>query len=84
MKPCPILAVDIPSGLSGDTGLPLDVAIRAQSTLTLGAIKQGLIKATAAPFVGRLEVAEDIGLLTYPFTTVNAPRARLRGFRRRA
>jgi ADP-dependent NAD(P)H-hydrate dehydratase / NAD(P)H-hydrate epimerase len=64
----PILAVDIPSGLSGDTGLPLDVAIRAHWTLTLGAVKQGLIKTTAAPFVGRLEVAEEIGLLAYPFT----------------
>jgi NAD(P)H-hydrate epimerase len=65
----PTLAVDIPSGLSGDTGLPLDVAVRAHWTLTLGAVKHGLIKTTAAPFVGRLEVAEEIGLLPYPFST---------------
>lgn len=65
----PILSVDIPSGLSGDTGLPLDVAIRAKTTLTLGAVKQGLLKGTATPFVGRLEVAEDLGLSAYPFAT---------------
>jgi hydroxyethylthiazole kinase-like uncharacterized protein yjeF len=64
-----ILAVDVPSGLSADTGLPLDVAIRATWTVTLGAVKRGLFAAGAVPFVGRLEVATDIGLLPYPFTT---------------
>lgn len=64
-----ILAVDVPSGLSADTGLPLDVAIRATNTLTFGAVKQGLLKSTAAPFVGRLEVAAEIGLAPYPFET---------------
>ena len=66
---CPILSVDVPSGLSADTGLPLDVAIRASVTVTFGAVKQGLLKATAAPFVGRVEVARDIGLVPYPFQT---------------
>jgi len=65
----PILSVDVPSGLSADTGLPLDVAIRARVTLTFGAVKQGLLKTTAAPFVGRLEVATAIGLSPYPFAT---------------
>ena len=66
---CRILAVDVPSGLSADTGLPLDVAIRAERTLTFGAVKHGLLRAGAVPFVGRLEVAADIGLSAYPFTT---------------
>ena len=65
----PVLAVDVPSGLSADSGLPLDVAVRAAVTLTLGAVKQGLIKSSAAAFTGKLEVAADIGLLPYPFTT---------------
>ncbi len=65
----PVLAVDVPSGLDSDTGLPLDDAIRATLTLTLGAVKQGLLKSTAWPFVGRLEVARDIGLVPCPFTT---------------
>lgn len=65
----PILAVDVPSGLNSDSGLPLDVAIRADRTVTFGAVKQGLLKSTAVNFVGRLEIASDIGLLPYPFTT---------------
>jgi len=65
----PILAVDVPSGLNADTGLPLDKAIRATATITFGAAKQGLLKSSAWPFVGRLEIAPEIGLLPYPFTT---------------
>lgn len=65
----PLLAVDVPSGLSADTGLPLEVAIRATRTLTFGAVKQGFLKTSAVSFVGRLEVAADIGLVPYPFTT---------------
>lgn len=64
-----ILSLDVPSGLSADTGLPLDVAIRATWTLTLGAAKRGLMETSAVPFVGRLEVATNIGLQSYPFTT---------------
>jgi len=65
----PILAVDVPSGLNADTGDPLEEAIRATCTLTLGAAKQGLLSPTAWPFVGRLEAAANIGLIPYPFTT---------------
>lgn len=65
----PILAVDVPSGLNADTGEPLDDSIRATHTLTLGAAKQGLLTPNAWQFVGRLEVASDIGLTPYPFTT---------------
>ena len=65
----PILAVDVPSGLNADTGDPHEESIRAAHTLTLGAVKQGLLSPTAWPFVGRLEVAPDIGLISYPFTT---------------
>lgn len=65
----PVLAVDVPSGLNADTGLPLEDAIRATHTLALGAVKLGLIKSTAWPFVGQLDVAPEIGLVPYPFTT---------------
>ena len=65
----PILAVDVPSGLNADSGLPLDVAIRADRSLTFGAVKPGLLKSGAAGFVGQLEVASHIGLSPYPFTT---------------
>jgi NAD(P)H-hydrate epimerase len=65
----PILAVDVPSGLNADMGTPLEDAIRASVTVTFGAVKQGLLQAGSWPFVGRLEVAPEIGLIDYPFTT---------------
>jgi ADP-dependent NAD(P)H-hydrate dehydratase / NAD(P)H-hydrate epimerase len=65
----PVLAVDVPSGLNADSGEPLEEAVRAKVTLTLGAVKQGFMKPAAWPFVGKLEVASDIGLVPYPFET---------------
>lgn len=63
----PILAVDVPSGLDADAGEPLGDAVRATVTVTFGAMKQGLLRATAAPFTGQLEVAAEIGLVPCPF-----------------
>ncbi len=61
-----VLAVDVPSGLDADTGRALPDAIRATVTLTVGAPKRGLLTTHAAPFVGRLEVATEVGLLPCP------------------
>jgi ADP-dependent NAD(P)H-hydrate dehydratase / NAD(P)H-hydrate epimerase len=61
-----ILAVDVPSGLNADTGEPQAAAIKAAVTLTVGAPKTGLLRPTAWPFVGRLEVATDVGLTPCP------------------
>jgi len=57
-----ILAVDLPSGLNADTGEPQGAAIRATITLTVGAPKRGLLRPCAWSFVGRLEVAPEVGL----------------------
>jgi NAD(P)H-hydrate epimerase len=62
----PILSVDVPAGLNADTGEPQGAAIRATYTLALGAPKRGLLAAAALPYVGRLEVAPNIGLLPCP------------------
>lgn len=62
----PVLSIDVPSGLNADAGEPEGAAIRAAYTLTLGAPKKGLLKSSAWPFVGRLEVAPDIGLVPCP------------------
>jgi ADP-dependent NAD(P)H-hydrate dehydratase / NAD(P)H-hydrate epimerase len=62
----PVLAVDVPSGLNADTGEPQGAAIRASVTLTVGAPKTGLLQEVAGPFVGRLEVARDVGLAPCP------------------
>lgn len=61
-----VLAVDVPSGLNADTGEPMGVAVEATVTLTLGAVKKGLLAEKATRFVGRLELAHDIGLVPGP------------------
>lgn len=58
-----VLSVDVPSGLEANLGQPAGTAIQATCTLTIGAPKQGLLAASAAPFVGRLEVLTDVGLI---------------------
>lgn len=62
-----VLAIDAPSGLNAETGEAMPEAVRAETTLTLGAVKEGLLRPAAWPFVGRLEVAPEIGLLPCPF-----------------
>ena len=64
-----VLSVDVPSGLNADTGEPQAAAIQAAITLTVGAPKQGLLRPAAWPFVGRLEVAKQVGLLPCPLTS---------------
>ena len=63
-----VLSVDVPSGLNADTGEMFGAAIRATVTLTVGAPKIGMLAASAGPFVGRLEVADDVGLIPCPHT----------------
>jgi NAD(P)H-hydrate epimerase len=65
----PILAIDVPSGLNADIGENFGAAIEATITLTVGAPKIGMLAKSAWPFVGRLEVAEDVGLVSCPIET---------------
>ena len=54
---CPILAVDIPSGLDCDSGQPLATAIRASYTVTFVAVKKGFASGSAAQYTGEIFVA---------------------------
>lgn len=54
----PILAVDIPSGLDGDTGKPHSPTIKAHTTLTLALPKVGLLTEKAKEYVGELYIAD--------------------------
>ncbi|MBI1794993.1 MAG: NAD(P)H-hydrate epimerase [Chloroflexi bacterium] len=56
-----VIAVDCPSGIDCDTGEAADECIAADLTVTMAAVKQGLLKLPAFEFVGNLEVV-DIGL----------------------
>ena len=57
----PVLAVDIPSGLSADTGQPCGACIRARITVTFAYPKVGQVVFPGADYTGRLEVV-DIGI----------------------
>jgi NAD(P)H-hydrate epimerase len=54
---CPVLALDIPSGLDANTGTRLGVAVRAEVTVSFVAWKRGLFTADAADLCGQLELA---------------------------
>lgn len=56
----PVLAVDLPSGLCGDTGRVLGVAIRAELTVTLLALKLGLFCLDGPDRCGELAF-DDLG-----------------------
>ena len=49
---CPILAVDIPSGLRADTGMPLGTTVRAELTVTFIGNKRGLYTGQAGRWCG--------------------------------
>jgi NAD(P)H-hydrate epimerase len=51
-----VFALDIPTGLDGDTGAAADEAVRADFTLTIGCAKLGLVADQAINYVGRLAV----------------------------
>ncbi len=57
----PVLAVDVPSGLQGDTGVVAGGALRALLTVTMAAWKPGLLLGEGPDRAGRVVVA-DIGL----------------------
>lgn len=55
-----VFAVDIPSGISADSGRVMKVAIRAEETITFGFHKKGLLLYPGAEYAGNITVA-DIG-----------------------
>jgi ADP-dependent NAD(P)H-hydrate dehydratase / NAD(P)H-hydrate epimerase len=59
--PAPVLAVDIPSGLGGDTGVVNGGALPAVVTVTFQACKPGLLLGAGPTHCGEVVVA-DIGL----------------------
>jgi NAD(P)H-hydrate epimerase len=69
---CPVLAVDIPSGLDCDTGEPLGPTVRATHTATFVAPKRGFLNPNSTPYTGEVH-AIDIG----------APRALVEQYRQR-
>ena len=61
----PVLSVDMPSGISSDTGAVMGAAVRADATVTFGEKKLGQALYPGREFCGRLRIV-DIGLVSNP------------------
>lgn len=59
-----VLAVDIPSGIHGDTGLIMGEAIKADVTVTFAYPKPGLFLYPGADYAGTV-IVKDIGIYDY-------------------
>lgn len=57
-SPCPVLAVDIASGLCSDTGSVLGDAVRAQQTVSFIGLKQGLLTGAGPDYTGDLHFSD--------------------------
>jgi NAD(P)H-hydrate epimerase len=55
-----VLAIDVPSGLNGETGRPENMVVRAHATVTMGLPKTGLLFGDGKNYTGDLIVA-DLG-----------------------
>ncbi len=64
----PVVAVDLPSGITADTGQVLGVAVRATLTITFGLPKVGLYCYPGRDYCGEVRIA-DIGLPAELLTT---------------
>ena len=60
-QPAPVVALDVPTGLDGDTGRAAPDAVRATLTVTMAARKTGLLFNDGPTHAGRVEVV-DIGI----------------------
>ncbi len=60
-----VLAVDIPSGVDGDTGAAPGRPMRATRTVTFAALKPGLLQGDGPPLAGDVHLA-DIGIAAEP------------------
>lgn len=56
-----VVAVDIPSGIDADSGNIYGVALRADTTITIGRYKYGLLRSQGAKYSGRV-VVRRIGI----------------------
>ena len=51
---CPVIAVDIPSGLNANTGDVMGCAVKADETVSFIGLKQGLMTGYAAEYCGKI------------------------------
>jgi NAD(P)H-hydrate epimerase len=66
-----VFAVDIPSGLDCDTGVPLGIAVRAHHTATVAAMKKGFLEPAATAWLGQVHLI-DMGAPRAVFARMDA------------
>ena len=72
-KSFPVISVDIPSGISSDTGKVMGTAVKATCTVTFGLPKRGHFLSPGAEYTGKLSV-EEIG---FPRALLESEKIRL-------
>jgi hydroxyethylthiazole kinase-like uncharacterized protein yjeF len=72
----PVFALDVPSGLDGDTGTARGEAVRADATITFIGVKVGLLTGDGPEFAGRLYF-DDLEIAAPPGSQVDAPMTRI-------
>ena len=72
----PVLAVDCPSGLDVDTGMPCGLAVKADCTITFIGMKQGLLTGEASDYCGRI-LFDDLKLPTAVYERLNPAASRI-------
>jgi NAD(P)H-hydrate epimerase len=72
----PVVAIDLPSGLSADSHEPIGDSIEAETTITLGAPKLSLVLPPAETRAGDVVIA-DIGIPLTVIESLDGPRVEL-------
>ena len=72
----PVLAVDSPSGLDADTGMPCGLAVKADCTITFIGMKQGLLTGEASDYCGRI-LFDDLKLPTAVYERLKPAASRI-------
>jgi hydroxyethylthiazole kinase-like uncharacterized protein yjeF len=73
---CPVLALDVPSGIQSDSGQALGAAVRASHTISFLALKPGLLTLDGPDHCGEVTVASlglDVAALLAPSAWVAQP-----------
>jgi NAD(P)H-hydrate epimerase len=72
----PVLAVDCPSGLDVDTGMPCGLAVKADCTITFIGMKRGLLTGEASDYCGRI-LFDDLKLPTAVYERLKPAASRI-------
>ncbi len=75
----PVLAIDIPSGLHSDTGMPLGCAVKADITVSFIGVKQGMLTGQGQDFCGEI-LFSDLELPTAVYNGQAAPKSKVQRF----